>query len=107
MGRKKKHIINKHYNKIKLKNESMTIDELSITELQKKVTVDKPRIGHPPSPHKPVVLRTCSVSGKEFVCMTARPSPRYPLTFRACLILGCPIYGLSSGFYRLEEERVE
>jgi hypothetical protein len=38
-------------------------------------TVDSPQIGHPPGPDKPL-LRSCSVSGKEFGYMTARPSPQ-------------------------------
>jgi hypothetical protein len=31
-------------------------------------TVDRPQIGHPPDPDKPVALRTCSVIGKELRC---------------------------------------
>jgi hypothetical protein len=38
--------------------------------------VGSPQIGRPPDPDKPAALRTCSVSGKEFGCMTARPSPQ-------------------------------
>jgi hypothetical protein len=47
-------------------------------------TVDSPQIGHPPDPEKPVALRTCSVSGKDFGCMAARPSPQKPLILRDC-----------------------
>jgi hypothetical protein len=34
-----------------------------------------PESEHPPEPGKPVTLRTCSVSGQEFGCMTTHPSP--------------------------------
>jgi hypothetical protein len=45
-------------------------------------TVDCPEIGHAPDPDNPVALRTCSVSGTEFGCMTARPLPHKFVTLR-------------------------
>jgi hypothetical protein len=41
-------------------------------------TVDSPHSEHryPPDPGKPTTLWTCSVSEKEFGCMTPRPSPQ-------------------------------
>jgi hypothetical protein len=65
-------------------------------------TVESPHIRHAPDPSKPVALRTCSVSGKEFRYMTARPSPQIrgdkakPVPWRTCPILGCPILRLST-----------
>jgi hypothetical protein len=54
-------------------------------------TLDSPQIGHPPDPDNTLALRTCSVSGKEFGRITARPSPQQPPALRTCPILGCPI----------------
>jgi hypothetical protein len=34
--------------------------------------IDSPQIGHPPAPDRPLASKTCSVSGKEFGCKTAR-----------------------------------
>jgi hypothetical protein len=37
-------------------------------------TVDDHDIEHSPEPNKAIALRTCSVSGKKFRCMTPHPS---------------------------------
>jgi hypothetical protein len=47
-------------------------------------SVDSPHIGHSPDADKPVALRTCSVSGKEFRGITVRRSPQKPVTVRTC-----------------------
>jgi hypothetical protein len=54
-------------------------------------TVDSPQIGHLPDPDKPVALRTCTVTGTEFGCMTARLSPPKSVILRNCPVYGCPI----------------
>jgi hypothetical protein len=65
---------------------SGTLFRLLLRLLMSKCTVDRPQIGYPPDRDKSIALRTCSVSGKEFGCMKARPSPQNSITLRTCPI---------------------
>jgi hypothetical protein len=61
-------------------------DEHLLRQRRSEPNSDSPHIGHPPDPDNSVAVRTLSISGKEFQCMTPRPSPWKPVTLRACQI---------------------
>jgi hypothetical protein len=45
--------------------------------VQNLVTVDSPEIGHPPDPGKPVVFRTCPISGPHAIGGSASVAAKY------------------------------